>query len=554
MIAVLLLITMCIVFTLSYRFFLIKSLIIIVSMMLVMVWYIANDFTGNGMDDAFLYTVTNSIEGTPIIENIKYFIYFLISLSLIILLIIFTKKRKFKNYFFDMTFILACILFLTISEPIKNILNLISENNNFSKSEDDYITNKNILKSVNGNYVFIIAESLERSFKDINGVNYLNNISNIDNQVDFSNIGYIRGSGWTIAGHINFICGLPFIGTGNAANKIKTFLPKAKCFSDITNNAGYKNIYLSGTNTFFAGTKNFLESHSFSEIIDINTLNDKYNSDEKKNSWGLDDQVILDEAFDIFTKESQSKTPFMLYVSTINTHSPGHSSYSCEKFSEDRYLDSIMCADKIISEFIKKIKNSEYYDNTTIVLISDHGLMHWKSLIGVETKRTNLLTVFNKSLKNEVIDNKGTVIDQLPSALEAISKNKVSFGFGRGVYKSENSLGILSDEHNMFAKSLWAYPKVNQRIYYNGGDKINIGSVKFSMPICIYYDNNYDILEYGYSDGVKEKCINDIDKKTDNNIIMAKQCNDDLCIDIYKDKNIERKIININSDLFLFNK
>ncbi|MEA1625002.1 sulfatase-like hydrolase/transferase [Salmonella enterica] len=552
MIAISLFSAMCFLFILSSRLFFVKSIIIAISLIITFTWYIANDFTGNGMDDAFLYTITNSISGTPILENINYIIYIVLSFLGMIIIIIYAKKINIKNYLFDALFLISTILFIMTSEPSKNIMHLIHSNNNFSSAELDYITSSDILESVNGNYVFIIAESLERSFKDINGINYLENISNIENQVDFSNIGYIRGSGWTIAGHVNLICGIPFIGTGNSASKIKTFLPKAKCFSDIVNNSGYKNIYISGTNTSFAGTRNFLVSHSFSDIIDVNTLSEKYNSDRVKNSWGLDDQVILNEAFDIFTKESQNKTPFMLYVSTINTHSPGYSSYSCEKFSDDRYLDSIMCADKIIAEFITKIKNSAYYDNTTIVLISDHGLMHWKSLIGVETKRTNLLTIFNKKLHNEVIDNKGTVIDQLPSALETISKSKVALGFGRGVYKNEDSLGILSDEHNTFSKSLWAYPKTNQKIYYSGGDKINIGSVKFSMPICIYYDSNYDILEYGYSDGVKEKCINDIKKRSRDNIIIAEQCDNNLCINIYENKKSERKVISKNSGLFLF--
>ncbi|MBT0383001.1 sulfatase-like hydrolase/transferase [Morganella morganii] len=546
-----LLIVMFITLYMSKRMFLVKALILLLSMMLVSAWYIANDFTGKGMDDSFLYTITNSVTGTPIFDNLRYIVILALLFSLYCFFIFHLRKKKNKKLIYDIAFILSAVCFFIKSEPAVNIITLYESNNDFGEIEKDYIISNEIMNSTNGNYVFILAESLERTFKDIDGVNYLENISKIDNQIDFSNIGYVRGSGWTIAGHVNFMCGIPFIGTGNSASKIKTFLPKATCFTDIAKKSGYKNIYLSGTDISFAGMKTFLKSHSFDEIIDLPTLGDKYPDEIKRNSWGLDDKVIFDEAFDMFIDESKNKKPFMMYISTINTHSPGYKSYSCESHVADRYLDSVICEDIIISEFIKKIKESGYYDNTTIILLSDHGLMHWDKLINKDLKRTNLLTVFNKNITNDIISNEGTVLDQLPSALSAVSKKDESFGFGRSIYNKENSLKNLKNEYNMFSKSLWAHPSLNQKIKFNGKEKIEIGSMTFNLPICIYFDNKYEILDFGYEDGIKERCENDISKGVDEGIIIAEKCDNKLCTKVYNNHHKTEKIINAGETLVI---
>lgn len=521
---------------LSKRFIYSKSIAILIMLTLSLAWYVSNDFTGNGIDDSFIYTITNSVNGVPIIENIKYVIICSVIILFSLFVIIFIKKQtKNKSVFFDFLFFINIILFFTISTPSKNIQSLFKESKENSNIEVNYITNDEIYNSVDGNYIFIIAESLERSFKNLNGNNYLEKISALDNQVDFSNIGYVRGSGWTIAGHVNLICGLPLIGTGNAADKINTFLPKATCFSDIIKNHGYDNIYISGSNTNFAGTRNFLNSHSFSKIIDLTDLDGKYKDAPFRNSWGLDDQIILDEAFDIFNNESKKGKNFSLYISTINTHTPGYMSKNCNNKSENQYIDSVVCADQIISDFIKKIQLSDYYENTTIVLISDHGLMHWKALIGANMKRTNLFTVFNKKLNSEVIDTNGTVLDQIPTALEVVSKKDTSLGFGRSIYSKSNSLNRLSDEFNSYARSLWVYPSLNNKIIYKGKDSIKIGGVDFALPICIYFDRNKNITEFGYEDGFSKRCFNDIKNKTNDNILILEKCENELCITIHKD-------------------
>lgn len=518
----------------SRRLFLFKSVMIVLFFAIVSFWFVADCFTGEGINDAVVYTLKTSTLNTPIDLDKKYMLFIFSILLIILWLIYIASKTKKNSYFFDGLFLLSLISFFVFSTPIKNIISLIDFDEKISNNER-YIANSEILKSTEGNYIFIIAESLERTFMDINGDNYLEKISSLENKVDFSNIGYIPGTGWTMAGHVSFICGIPLIGTGNDASKLNTFLPKATCFSDLVKKNDYKNIYISGTSLEFAGMRNFLKTHSFDEIIEKRTFDEKSIKKESFNSWGIDDQVVFDKALDIFNIESKKNNNFALYISTINTHTPGYSSPSCENRGEFKYLDSVKCADKMIYNFIKEIQESKYYKNTTIVLISDHGLMGWDNLIGVKAERRNLFLVFKQGLKNEEIKTKGIVLDQLPTALEISSENKVSLGFGRGIYKEESSLLKLKSSDINYARSLWSLPKLDTAKFHEDG-KLSIGEISFKLPICIRYDNEMEIISFSEG-GDKSFCRKNIDKKESGNYFLATKCGDKMCSEIYESEN-----------------
>ncbi|HAU5009074.1 hypothetical protein CHI96_15130 [Proteus mirabilis] len=518
---------------LSKRYYILKSITIILLLIAVSIWLFSDFYTGDGINEAVIYTLFTSeiSQDVPIYVDRTNLLVVLLSAFFIFISLFISFKLKRNSYLFDLAFVFVLLTFLSLSKPMQNIINLI-HTNKVSLANKRYIVDDNINKSIKGNYIFIIAESLERTFMDINGDNHLKKISSLDNKIDFSNIGYVTGSGWTIAGHVNLMCGLPLIGTGNDASKLDIFLPKAECFPDILKNSNYKNIYLSGTDASFSGMRAFLKTHSFDEIIEKKTFNKNELSKEQLNSWGIDDQVIFDYAIDIFNKESSSGNKFSLYISTINTHTPGYPSASCEKKNDSLYLNSIDCADETIYNFIKKIQSSEYYKNTTIVLVSDHGLMGWDKIIGTESKRSNLFMVFKDGIESKEIDTYGTVLDQLPTALEVASGEEISLGFGRGIFNSSSSLGKLDAEDIDFARSMWVFPKINLA-KYNGDKEMLIGGMSFKLPACISYNDDMEIRSFS---GNYSGCRKSIDNKEKGNFFLAVECDKKMCSEIYESK------------------
>lgn len=115
-----------------------------------------------------------------------------------------------------------------------SINNLVSEQLSHEDVSNEYVVNDNKLSNL-GNVVFIYAESLERTFRSINGVNYIPNITKISSQgLDFSNIMQIPGMGWTMAGIVNTQCSIPLaMMQANTGSNLSSFLSGANCIVSI---------------------------------------------------------------------------------------------------------------------------------------------------------------------------------------------------------------------------------------------------------------------------------------------------------------------------------
>ncbi|TFT22808.1 hypothetical protein E4V17_18190, partial [Proteus mirabilis] len=224
--------------------------------LLIIFWNICNDYTGEGINDAVLFTLKSNTDGAPLSDFINYILTYasFLTLSCVPYFLRNISTKFNKQNLLGLTFLsLALIIIFTKTNYTKDffylVKNLTFEKKIASKSNINYKQLKiNSLDNIdlNKNLVIIIAESLERTHRDINGINFLPKISNLPNQIDFSNIVQMKGSGWTIAGHVNVLCGLPLVGLSNDATAMNTFLPKAICIPEVLEKKGYNSIYISG--------------------------------------------------------------------------------------------------------------------------------------------------------------------------------------------------------------------------------------------------------------------------------------------------------------------
>lgn len=246
------------------------------------------------------------------------------------------------------------------------------------------------------------------------------------------------GTGWTIAGTIAYLCGIPLNIPieGNSFNK-KHFLSSATCVSDILQNLGYKQIYFSGLNSKFAGTKFLFESHGV-EVRDLayfqaQDLLPKRLPKSLQGAWDLKDAKIFEFAKDYVNSADE---PFALYISTIDTHSPyGWVDQGYCKTSNTSYQNAIFCTDKIIADFLQFIKQSKFKDNTTIIILGDHLSMA-QDFFPYTTKRAIYNVFINAQFsqkpvlqltKNRLMSH----FDITPLILDAIGIKTEVFGLGR---------------------------------------------------------------------------------------------------------------------------
>lgn len=527
--------------------------------LLIIFWNICNEYTGEGINDAVLFTLKSNTDGAPLSDFINYILTYTSFLGLSCIPYFFRKtSTKFNKYnLLGLTFLsLALIIIFTQTSYTKDFIylikNLIPESKTTSKSNVNYKQLKiNSLDNIdpNKNLVIIIAESLERTHRDINGINFLPQISDLSNQIDFSNIVQTKGSGWTIAGHVNVLCGLPLVGLSNDATAINTFLPKATCIPEILEKKGYHSIYISGTNTHFSGTENFLKFHGVNEIYDIKKL-EKEVSKQDISKWGINDDKILDISYNIFKEKSTQKEHFNLIISTINTHTPkGLFLESCKHLdtlkTTEEIQKSILCSDYLISKFIKKIQQSPHYNNTTIVLVSDHLMMGQHTYLK-EKNRTNTFSIFSHDFENKTMHNKGSLIDVLPTALSLITSNDLDFGMGVNITSQENKINSIlnkktENESLDIAGKLWDFPNINEKMVYSG-DSLFIGQQSIKLPFSAEINKEGDITYLSNQGLVIEKHKNLILANRYSDIIYAKKCNNSACI-LLGNKEIDNLLI-----------
>lgn len=452
-------------------------------------YYVANFFSGNGIGESVFFHLTMDMGGAGFKES-----YHVIILTVLYVLAIFygsffvynmvllkSIKRKNKlSVVFSAILIVISFYFNPGVAGIYKHYASVSDEIDSVEYPAEYMVPKNIEVN-NKNFVYIYLESFERTYLDEKLFPSLTpNLNKLGNEaLVFTDIRQIYGSGWTIAGMVNSQCGIPLI-TPNGNNAMlgaDSFLPNAVCIGDILNDKGYKLNYVGGANLDFAGKGSFYASHHFNKIDGLDELVVNLEDPEYLNSWGLyDDSLfeIVKQRFDVLASKGE---PFGLFALTLDTHHPrGHESAYCANVhyadGKEPMLNAIHCADKMVADFVEHIRASDIYDNTVIVISSDHLAMRNTTYERLQQgNRKNLFMILGQGLKPEVIERPGALIDVAPTLLSVLGADIDGLGFGRNLLvnaptftDSLDDINLFLANHRGFFSSLWFVPKTKDRL------------------------------------------------------------------------------------------
>lgn len=395
----------------------------------------------------------------------------------------FILKHKIK---ISIIFFIISLVFLNQKLHIIEMINYVI-NKSYSNFYEKYFVTPNILKAPKHkrNLIYILVESLESTYDN---ENYPNAIRGGDNSnlipnlsylskiyTNFSDTSSIGGftqlyfTDWTMAGLLSESCGIPLrlpIGR-NSFTFNKNFAKNAICLSDILHNNGYKQVAIMGQDASFAGTRNFFTSHNV-EVRDL--IYYKEHNLLPKNywvNWGMEDSKVFKFSKDFLSK-IDNKTPFALYISTLNTHTPyGYSDANC-KIHNDSYTNAISCSDKEIYDFIEWVKKQSFYKNTTIVVLGDHLSMNL-SYFKPHTKRKVFDLFINpawKNLPNKVIKNRQfSHFDMFPTMLSSLGFEVRKAGLGVNLTTGDKTL-LEQIGKDKFNKNLNLDSKLYDSLWY----------------------------------------------------------------------------------------
>ncbi len=299
------------------------------------------------------------------------------------------------------------------------------------------------------NLIFIYAESLEANFFDKElfpgRFNFLDDIQG--SSIEFTNIVQTPYTGWTIAGMVSSLCGIPLQMPLDSSSfnfsLYDDFMPNAECISDLLSKENYNMTYLGGADLDFAGKKAFLQAHGFNEIIGKKNFIGKYPENEENfNDWGLRDRLLFQEAMKRFVRFSHQERPFGMFLLTLDTHAPGYPDPVCkQKYKEienNKMLDAVRCSTFFIKAFIQEVRNSAYSDQTVIVVMSDHLAHSSPAHRYLKRKDRKLMFMVNLPSGTHLkVENSGTHYDVGPTVLKMLGfDNHQPYGFGHNMVTS----------------------------------------------------------------------------------------------------------------------
>ena len=132
---------------------------------------------------------------------------------------------------------------------------------------------------------------------------------------------------------------------------------------------GYSTAYYYGGSVDFANFRSYLVNSGFDRIVSMEDFDPStYNS-----KWGVHDHILLERYLeDLDTVMS----PFFHIILTLSSHEPFEVPMETVFPGNDlpnKFCNSAYYTDRSIGQFVEKSKEKEWWQNTLLIIIADHG-------------------------------------------------------------------------------------------------------------------------------------------------------------------------------------
>lgn len=377
------------VFSLLYLKFVGKRRYLMVAIFFIFIYllffatdFIFNKYTGKSLDIWTLNIIIVSITGAPLLTFTNNIILIcLLVFAIILICAIICKRIKLQKSrkFLFFVFIFVCAFVTNPTSialfkiykyyfyvPVEKYKEIIYQ---FVKIPEPKVA------SNSKNIVYIYLEGLSRNFTvNEKFPNLTPNIRNLNHKIEWTNIDPYS-TAITIEGLFGSQCAFPL----NFFSKFETEREAMKtqkiiCATEILKNQGYYTYFMKGFDLNFQNTASFLQSRKYDEMIGKDELLKR--GAKNTSEWGVYDDEMFDFAWQDFIRLNESGKKFAQVVLTNSTHTPdGFLPPKCADISyeiDSAMLKSVKCTDKLLGEFISKIRASKYSKNTIIVVQNDH--------------------------------------------------------------------------------------------------------------------------------------------------------------------------------------
>lgn len=160
----------------------------------------------------------------------------------------------------------------------------------------------------------------------------------------------------------------PALANSSIVNKIEKF-SQLPAIPNSLKKIGYQSAFIYGGEAEFANMKAYWLNSGYTNITDIHQF-DKAILPE---SWGVHDNELFEK---VLEKMGKLPSPKFVTTLTLSSHEPyqvPHKSNFTQQTQADLYRNAVHFSDECLHQFITKAKTQPWYNNTIIVIMSDHG-------------------------------------------------------------------------------------------------------------------------------------------------------------------------------------
>lgn len=344
--------------------------------------------------------------------------------------------RNIKIYSMFLIFA-SIIFFLYVIEFFPFVKNVILSDTEIF--EDYYVDGSKVeftFPKEKRNLIYIFLESMESTNVSVENGGLFEEtvIPNLERlaieNINFSNNDKIGGAShidscsWTAAAMIAHTSGVPLRVSLNDFDVNSTRFNNVTSIGDILSDNGYNNYLLLGSDASFGGRRAYFANHDYLIKDYYTAIDDGIIGEDYYEWWGYEDSKLFTYAKDILSDISQDDKPFNFTMLTANTHfKDGYLEDTCDSKFDDPYSNSFYCSDNMINEFIEWLKEQDFYDNTTIVIVGDHLTMQKDYYDNNKGYERSIYNVFiNANVVGDYNNkNRGfTVMDMFPTTIASL--------------------------------------------------------------------------------------------------------------------------------------
>lgn len=281
------------------------------------------------------------------------------------------------------------------------------------------------------NIIVVLLESFSaHGIEYLGGENATPTIKNIlKESVAFDNI--MSASDRSGKGLVATMCGYPTLPTMSVIQyPMKT--QSLPIISKSLRNVGYDNqAFLYGGDLRFNNFNTLVTLGGFDTII----TEDDFTSEAMSDKWGAHDEYVFDRLFEIADRQ---KEPFFDFFFTLSSHEPF--TVPMERQLKDDYLNSMCYTDKCLGDFIAKAKGTEWWKNTILVLMADHGHTGPLHVGNNDRRRYNIPLIFTggaMSVKDTIVSTYGSQLDMVKTLLKQLDVESSEYTFSKNLLDSE---------------------------------------------------------------------------------------------------------------------